>query len=124
MSEPSSSQLSQWRGLVEQTLRGASFERRMVRRLPGGITLPALQTGRPADAEASALIVALSRDGRWEVCAEHDPGAPEVLARVEQDLHRGADSVRMVGRATFGLPSYAEHTADSTKDARATEQTQ
>ena len=72
----------------------------MVRRLPGGITLPALQTGRPADAEASALIVALSRDGRWEVCAEHEPGAPGGLARIEQDLNRGVDSVRMMGHAT------------------------
>lgn len=108
MSEPSSSDLSRWRQLVEQTLRGASFERRMVRALPGGLSLPALQTGRPNDAAASALVVALSREGRWEVCAEHSLDHADALDAIERDIDRGADSIRFAAANPEGVAAALE----------------
>ncbi len=100
VSDPSSPDLSRWRALVEKTLRGGSFERRMVRGLPGGLSLPALSTDRPAQPEATALVRSLARDGRWEVCAAHDVGTPAGAEAVLRDVSRGADSIWLSGSAT------------------------
>ena len=97
MPEPTVPDLSRWRALVDQTLRGASFDRRMNRSLPGGLTLPALQTERPTDTSASHLIRSLSREGRWEVSAAHTVGTEGCVDAVHQDIQRGVDSIVVEG---------------------------
>ena len=93
--------LGRWRSLVEKTLRGASFERKMNRPLPGGLTLPALSTERPSDASVEQTARVLSRTGRWEVAALHPANAPTdtLLA----DIERGADSIVLETSSADGL---------------------
>lgn len=97
MPETAVPDLQRWRALVDQTLRGAPFERRMVRTLPGGLSLPALRTDRPADATSSELIRSLSRDGRWEVSARHAVDGADTAGAIQRDLVRGVDSVWLAG---------------------------
>ena len=91
MAQLSKAELSRWRSLVEATLRGASFDRKMNRPLPGGLTLPALSTERPPDAAVEQTARLLSRAGRWEVAALHrvDVEPEAVMA----DIERGIDSI-------------------------------
>lgn len=91
MPQPSQPDLDRWRSLVEATLRGAPFERKMRRTLPGGLTLPALSTERPADTAIEQTARLLSRAGRWEVAAIHSITAD--LDAVMADVERGADSI-------------------------------
>jgi len=83
-----------WRALVEAGLKGASFERRTSRTLPGGVVLPVLATA--ADAVDSGLPGqapytrgTASRPG-WRTALCHPSTAPELGTRLAQDAAQGA----------------------------------
>ena len=93
MTRPLQVDIDRWRSLVGKTLRGASFDRKMTRRLPGGLALPALSVDRPADPTVERTARMLARTGRWEVSAGHPIDADFNLLLA--DVERGADSLML-----------------------------
>ncbi len=83
-----------WRALVEAGLKGASFERRTSRTLPGGVVLPVLATAHDAvDSGLPGLAPyprgTAARPG-WKTAVCHPSHAPELGARLALDAARGA----------------------------------
>ncbi len=96
---------AQWRALVDGVLKGADFEKRLVRRTPDGIVVRPLYP--PAEAAPQPGRAA---PGRWRVSqrVDHpDPGEANALALT--DLDGGADALTLVlagapAARGFGLP--------------------
>lgn len=95
--------LDRWRALVDKTLRGAPFDKKMVRRLPGGLTLPALSVAPPEDA-VGREAAAVARVGRWARVARCAGGAQAAAG-----VARGIDAVWLHGAE--GLASVASAVA-------------
>jgi methylmalonyl-CoA mutase len=102
---------AEWRRRVDQALKGADFDARLVRRTADGLALPPLHHGR-ADAEIVAgRSVGRSAAGRpWRIMARVDHPIADDAARLAlEDLEGGADALALVfpgGRSArgFGLP--------------------
>ncbi|AWB20237.1 methylmalonyl-CoA mutase [Methylobacterium currus] len=83
---------AQWRALVDGVLKGADFEKRLVRRTPDGITVRPLYP--PADAAAQP---GRATPGRWRVSQRVDhPDPAEANALALTDLEGGADALTLV----------------------------
>ncbi len=96
---------AQWRALVDGVLKGADFEKRLVRRTPDGITVQPLYP--PAEAAPQPGRAA---PGRWRVSQRVDhPDPAEANALALTDLDGGADALTLVMAGSpaargFGLP--------------------
>ncbi|MGE7414614.1 methylmalonyl-CoA mutase family protein [Methylobacterium tarhaniae] len=96
---------AQWRALVDGVLKGADFEKRLVRRTPDGITIQPLYP--PAEAAPQPGRAA---PGRWRVSQRVDhPDPAEANALALTDLDGGADALTLVVAGApsargFGLP--------------------
>ncbi|QRE74658.1 methylmalonyl-CoA mutase family protein [Methylobacterium aquaticum] len=96
---------AQWRALVDGVLKGADFEKRLVRRTPDGIAIQPLYP--PAEAAPQPGRAA---PGRWRVSQRVDhPDPREANALALTDLEGGADALTLVMAGSpaargFGLP--------------------
>ncbi len=96
---------AQWRALVDGVLKGADFEKRLVRRTPDGIKVAPLYP--PAEA---APQPGRAEPGRWRVSQRVDhPDPAEANALALTDLDGGADALTLVMAGSpaargFGLP--------------------
>ncbi|MCF4126562.1 methylmalonyl-CoA mutase family protein [Methylobacterium sp. SyP6R] len=96
---------AQWRALVDGVLKGADFEKRLVRRTPDGIAVQPLYP--PAEAAPQPGRAA---PGRWRVSQRVDhPDPAEANALALTDLDGGADALTLVMAGSpaargFGLP--------------------
>ncbi|MBK3399829.1 MULTISPECIES: methylmalonyl-CoA mutase family protein [Methylobacterium] len=96
---------AQWRALVDGVLKGADFEKRLVRRTPDGIKVAPLYP--PAEA---APQPGRAEPGRWRVSQRVDhPDPAEASALALTDLDGGADALTLVMAGSpaargFGLP--------------------
>ncbi|MBK3421489.1 methylmalonyl-CoA mutase, partial [Methylobacterium sp. IIF4SW-B5] len=80
---------AQWRALVDGVLKGADFEKRLVRRTPDGIKVAPLYP--PAEA---APQPGRAEPGRWRVSQRVDhPDPAEASALALTDLDGGADAL-------------------------------
>lgn len=83
---------AQWRALVDGVLKGADFDKRLVRRTPDGIKVAPLYP--PAEAASQPGRAA---PGRWRVSQRVDhPDAKEANALALTDLDGGADALTLV----------------------------
>ncbi|TGE01024.1 methylmalonyl-CoA mutase family protein [Methylobacterium nonmethylotrophicum] len=96
---------AQWRALVDGVLKGADFEKRLVRRTPDGLTVAPLYP--PAEASPQP---GRAQPGRWRVSQRVDhPDPAEANALALTDLEGGADALTLVMAGApsargFGLP--------------------
>ncbi|KTS32184.1 methylmalonyl-CoA mutase [Methylobacterium indicum] len=96
---------AQWRALVDGVLKGADFEKRLVRRTPDGIKVAPLYPAAEAAPQPGRAA-----PGRWRVSQRVDhPDPAEANALALTDLEGGADALTLVlakspAARGFGLP--------------------
>ncbi|WP_279359581.1 methylmalonyl-CoA mutase family protein [Methylobacterium indicum] len=96
---------AQWRALVDGVLKGADFEKRLVRRTPDGIEVAPLYPAAEAAPQPGRAA-----PGRWRVSQRVDhPDPAEANALALTDLEGGADALTLVlakspAARGFGLP--------------------
>ncbi|TNC11721.1 methylmalonyl-CoA mutase [Methylobacterium terricola] len=83
---------AQWRALVDGVLKGADFDKRLVRRTPDGIKVAPLYPPAEAASQPGRAV-----PGRWRVSQRVDhPDAAEANALALTDLEGGADALTLV----------------------------
>ncbi|KMO16696.1 methylmalonyl-CoA mutase family protein [Methylobacterium platani] len=96
---------AQWRALVDGVLKGADFDKRLVRRTPDGIRVAPLYPAAEAAPQPGRAA-----PGRWRVSQRVDhPDPAEANALALTDLEGGADALTLViagapAARGFGLP--------------------
>ncbi|MFH6783715.1 MULTISPECIES: methylmalonyl-CoA mutase family protein [Methylobacterium] len=96
---------AQWRALVDGVLKGADFDKRLVRRTPDGIRVAPLYPPAEAAPQPGRAV-----PGRWRVSQRVDhPDPQEANALALTDLEGGADALTLViagapAARGFGLP--------------------
>lgn len=95
----------QWRKLVDEVLAGASFEKKLVTKLPEGIDLQPLytreNTREPGYPGAYPFLRGTTASGatekQWQMCQEIPFGAPEKVNQLLlADLQKGLNAFRFV----------------------------
>jgi methylmalonyl-CoA mutase len=103
---------AQWRSLVDQILKGADFERRLVTRTADGIALQPLYTAADAVELPAAARGPRRPDGAWDIRQVHGEADPAATNQsILEDLAGGVTSilVRIAAPGSTGL-DYREPT--------------
>lgn len=83
---------SAWRALVDATLKGADFDKRLVTRTADGVAIQPLYA--PGDASAAPRRIAASAERPWDLrVATRHPDPAKANAELLKDLEGGAASV-------------------------------
>ena len=91
---------AEWRALVAKVLKGADFERRLVRETDDGIAHPAalyrVHHDDPGLPGATPFIRGAAAAATWDIRQRHGHGDPALVnAQILEDLSQGVTSIQL-----------------------------
>ena len=90
---------AEWRALVAKVLKGADFERRLVRETDDGIAIQPLYTAsttNPGVPGATPYIRGAAAVATWDIRQRHGHGDPALVnAQILEDLSQGVTSIQL-----------------------------
>jgi methylmalonyl-CoA mutase len=90
---------AQWRALVAKVLKGADFERRLVRETDDGIAVQPLYTALPVTSGlpgAAPFVRGAAAAAAWDIRQRHGHGDPTLVnGQILEDLGQGATSIQL-----------------------------